>query len=334
MKNEYPVYSVMNAAASYNFFSDKQEKLSHPMRNLSMLRAIQAFEAVARKRNYADAALELNVTPAAIGQQVRALEAWLGAPLFNRLGSGANRLSLTDSARMALPAFTEGLDQLDAGLRQMRQRGRRSLVTVSASQAVVSRWLLPRLHLFTTMHPAIDVRLDVSDNLADIEHGEADLGIRCGAGRWDGLMATELMDEEVFPVASPTLLSGGNPSSVEDMAGFTLIHDLTLAQTTAFPSWSTWFARQGYHREHISEGFKINSAAAVIQAALAAQGVALARRRFVANELQTGQLVRLLPEISWPVPWRYFIVQPLHLALPEPVVQFRQWLLHEAEFGH
>ena len=109
---------------------------------------------------------------------------------------------------------------------------------------------------------------------------------------------------------------------------------LRLRQTTAFPSWSTWFARQGYHREHISEGFKINSAAAVIQAALAAQGVALARRRFVANELQTGQLVRLLPEISWPVPWRYFIVQPLHLALPEPVVQFRQWLLHEAEFGH
>lgn len=304
------------------------------MRNLAMLRAIQAFEAVARKENYADAALELNVTPAAIGQQVRALEAWIGKPLFMRLGSGTNRLSLTDSARVALPEFTEGLNRLDAGLRQLRQRGQRSLVTISASQAVVSRWLLPRLHLFTTKYPAIDVRLDVSDNLADIEHGEADLGIRCGAGRWEGLMATELMDEEVFPVSSPTLLSGGNPDSIEDMAGLTLIHDLTLAQTTAFPSWTTWFARQGYHKEHVSEGLKINSAAAVIQAALAVQGVALARRRFVVSELQTGQLVRLLPEISWPVPWHYFIVQPLHLPLPEPVAQFRQWLRHEAEIDH
>ena len=147
-------------------------------------------------------------------------------------------------------------------------------------------------------------------------------------------MATELMDEEVFPVASPTLLSGGNPDSIEDMAGLTLIHDLTLAQTTAFPSWTTWFARQGYHKEHVSEGLKINSAAAVIQAALAAQGVALARRRFVVSELQTGQLVRLLPEISWPVPWHYFIVQPLHLPLPEPVAQFRQWLRHEAEIDY
>lgn len=295
-----------------------------------MLRAIQAFEAVARKENYVDAALELNVTPAAIGQQVRALEAWLDVPLFLRLGSGTNRLSLTDNARAALPEFTEGLNRLDAGLRQLRQRGRRALVTVSASQAVVARWLLPRLHLFTTAHPDIDVRLDVSDSLSDIEHGEADLGIRCGAGRWEGLTATELMDEEVFPVASPALLRHGDLRSVEELAELTLIHDLTLAQTTVFPSWAAWFEQQGHRSDRVTEGLKINSAGAVIQAALASQGVALARHRFVTNELRTGQLVRLLPQISWPVPWRYFVVQPARLALSEPVAQFRQWLVAEA----
>ncbi|MDX6083883.1 LysR substrate-binding domain-containing protein [Xanthomonas campestris pv. incanae] len=295
-----------------------------------MLRAIQAFEAVARKENYADAALELNVTPAAIGQQVRALEAWLGAPLFLRLGNGSNRLSLTDNARAAVPEFTEGLNRLDVGLRQLRQRGSRALVTVSASQAVVARWLLPRLHLFTTAHPDIDVRLDVSDSLCDIERGEADLGIRCGAGRWEGLTATELMDEEVFPVASPALLCHGDPRSVEELAELTLIHDLTLAQTTVFPTWSAWFEHQGYRNDRATAGLKINSAAAVIQAALASQGVALARHRFVTNELRTGQLVRLLPQISWPVPWRYFVVQPVRQALPEPATQFRKWLVTEA----
>lgn len=105
-----------------------------------MLRALQAYEAAARHENYSGAAAELNVTPAAIGQQVRALEAWLGVTLFRRLASGSNRLVLTSAAAEALPELKLGFDHLDAGLRRLRQ-SHRQLVTVAVSQAFVARWL-------------------------------------------------------------------------------------------------------------------------------------------------------------------------------------------------
>jgi LysR family transcriptional regulator, glycine cleavage system transcriptional activator len=300
------------------------------MRNLAMLRAIQAFEAAARHQNYAAAATELNVTPAAIGQQVRALEAWVGSALFHRLSAGANRLVLSESALAALPDFVEGLDRLDAGLRRLRNERQASLITVSASQAFVARWLLPRLESFTSARPDIDVRLDVSDRLSDIEHGQADLAIRCGAGKWPGVTSTRLMDEEVFPVCSPALLADrAAPRTAKQLATMTLIHDLTLAPLKAFPSWTQWLHAQGAKPTNASRGLHINASAAVIQAALSGQGVALARRAFVANDLADGRLLRLLPHIRWPIAWAYHLVHTDTALRREPLRAFVAWLKDE-----
>ena len=297
-----------------------------------MLRAIQAFEAAARHENYVGAAAELSVTPAAIGQQVRALETWLGAPLFRRVASGANRLILTDAASAALPEFKLGLDHLDAGLRQVRQ-GQRPLVTVAVSQAFVARWLLPRLDRFSAACPGIEVRLDVSDRLADIEHGEADLGIRCGPGEWPELEVQRLMDEEMFPVCSPALLRGAvPPQDATALARLPLIHDLTMSHARVFPSWRQWLQQQGVRLPAIEElGLKINSSAAVVQAALNGQGVALARRAFVNDDIRAGHLVRLLPAVRWPIRWAYYVVASKTAAPREPARLFTAWLVREAE---
>jgi LysR family transcriptional regulator, glycine cleavage system transcriptional activator len=300
------------------------------MRKLAMLRAIQAFEAAARHQNYAAAATELSVTPAAIGQQVRALEAFVGSPLFHRRATGSNRLVLADGALAALPDFVEGLDRLDAGLRRLRKERLASLLTVSASQAFVARWLLPRLESFTLARPDIDVRLDVSDRLSDIEHGEADLAIRCGAGRWHGVKSVKLMDEEVLPVCSPALLAGKSPPrSAKQLAALTLIHDLTLAPLKAFPNWEQWLAAQGAQSAGQARGLHINASAAVIQAALQGQGVALARRAFVAGELAEGRLIRLLPTVNWPIAWGYYMVHADATSQREPLRAFMAWLTHE-----
>ena len=301
------------------------------MRKLSMLRAIQAFEAAARHENYAAAADELSVTPAAIGQQVRALEAWLGAPLFRRLASGANRLVPTEAAEAALPELKLGFDHLDAGLRRLRQR-QRPLVTIAVSQAFVARWLLPRLDRFAAAWPTVEVRLDVSDRLADIEHGEADLGIRCGAGQWPGLTVRHLMDEEVFPVCSPALLGATEATQdAQAIAHLPLIHDLTMPHAGVFPSWSEWLHKQGVRVPSSKHGLRINASAAVVQAAINGQGVALARRALVSDELQTGRLVRLMPQVRWPIPWAYYVVLPEEAAAREPVQIFVDWLAREAE---
>jgi len=123
-----------------------------------MLRGLQAFEAVARHGSYSGAAQELGVTSAAIGQQVRSLEAWTGTVLFQRLGSGSQRLVPTPTARSVLPQLESGLDQIALALSQLRRPSDHLVLT--ASQAFVSGWLLPRLDRLAASHPQLGVRLE------------------------------------------------------------------------------------------------------------------------------------------------------------------------------
>jgi LysR family transcriptional regulator, glycine cleavage system transcriptional activator len=322
-----PLSRLTGNIARHNIYTHGIEKLSLAMRKLQRLRAIQAFEAVARNESYVAAAVELNVTPAAIGQQVRALEQWVGVDLFKRIGVGPKRLVLTELGQLALPEFREGLDRLDAGLRRLLQKNTRVSITISASQAFVARWLLPRLDGFTSQYNEIDIKLDVTDRLVDIEHGDADIAIRCGAGNWPGIESIKLMDEEVFPVCSPNFLIGKRlPMKPAALADFTLIHDLMMKETKAFPYWQTWFKKFGMNDEKISHGLQINSSTAVIQAAIAGQGLALVRKTFVLNELSTGQLIRLVPEISWPVTWGYYLVFSRTAINQSTNVLFIDWI--------
>jgi LysR family transcriptional regulator, glycine cleavage system transcriptional activator len=304
-----------------------KENLSHlAMRHLNNLRAIQAFEATARNGSYVGAAAELHITPAAVGQQVRALESWLGVALFRRLDSGSQRLVLTDTAQAALPDFRDGLDLLHQGLRRLRDKRGRTAITVTASQAFVSKWLLPRLDAFTALQPDIDVRLDVSDRLVDVAHGEADVGVRCGPGRWPGLVAHHLMDEEVFPVCTPTVAATGAWQRVSELAKQTLIHDATMKTEGVFPTWQTWLRFAGVNGAWAERGLKINASAAVIQAVLNHQGIALARRVLVHDDLVSGRLVRLFPNIQWPIAWGYYVVHRAGALDQAPIDHFVRWL--------
>jgi LysR family glycine cleavage system transcriptional activator len=176
------------------------------MRSLTRLKSLQALEASARHGSFVGAAAELGVTPAAVGQLVRSLEEWVGYPLLKRKRSGNERLTPVSEARAALDEISAGLDQLEIGLTKLRGRRARKVVVVTASQVFAANWLMARLDIFSDEHPDIDVRLDVADQLTGVAYGEADVGIRCGLGSWQGLESTLLMDEEVIAVCSPKLL--------------------------------------------------------------------------------------------------------------------------------
>ncbi len=188
------------------------------MYGLAHLNALRAFEAAARNGSYIAAARELNVTPSAVGQQVRALEAWLGVRLFERSKAGTARLTPTTEAVAVLPDLKSGLERMSSVLQRLREGGGRDVLTVTATDAFMTKWLMPRIELFQAEHPGIDLRLDVSDRLADFSAGGPDVGIRYGEGPWSGLASTRLLDEEVFPVCSPALLSGAAaPRGPEDL---------------------------------------------------------------------------------------------------------------------
>ncbi|NEJ74293.1 LysR family transcriptional regulator [Rhizobium phaseoli] len=296
------------------------------MRDLTRLKSLQALEASARHGSFVGAAAELDVTPPAVGQLVRSLEDWVGYPLFRRRRSGAERLTPVDEAEDALNDIAEGLDRLETGLRKLRGRKARSVVVVTASQALVANWLLARLDDFSTNYPTIDVRLDVSDRVIDLAQGEADIGIRCGLGAWKGVKSTFLMSEEIIAVCHNRLLKADREVTAGWIVEQTLIHDGTPHPGGNFPTWAEWLAKSGANQVPAERGLKINSTAAVIQAAVAARGVALVRKALVAQELDSGRLVHLLPDVRWPVKWAYYIVAAPKALRRYEVAAFHDWL--------
>jgi LysR family glycine cleavage system transcriptional activator len=294
------------------------------------LNALRAFEASARHGSFSAAATKLHVTPAAVGQLVRSLEATLGTPLFHRGTHGPTRLVPTEAAERALPEIRAGFERLSAGVARLEEGSPIGVLTVTVSPAFATKWLLPRIERFQESSPEMDVRVDVSIEMLDFAARGVDVGVRYGAGRWPGLTAEKLLDEAVYPVCSPTLFGDGRRlRRPADLAGFKLIHDVSVDARSGFTTWSAWFEEVGA-KVDTKRGLRINNSAAVLQAAIEGQGVALARSIMVADDVAAGRLVRLFPEIEHASALAYYVVyQPEHAALPK-LVAFRDWLVREA----
>lgn len=301
------------------------------MRPPTHLNALRAFEASARHESFSAAAAELSVTPAAVGQLVRTLEDWLGTPLFLRGTSGRARLVLTETAEHALPDIRAGFDRLALGLERLKEESTRGVLTVTVSPAFAAKWLLPRIDRFQAAWPDTDVRLVTSLKPVDFVAQRIDVGVRYGLGSWPGLKADKLMDEEVYPVGSPELLRRSRRlRKPSDLAGETLLHDLSMDGHAGFPTWSQWLQKAGVANAATTRGMKINNSAAVLQAAIEGHGIALARSVMAHDDLATGRLVRLFPEISFASALAYYVVyRPECTGLPR-LAAFRDWLLEEA----
>lgn len=301
------------------------------MKSPAYLNALRAFEASARHQSFSAAAAELHVTPAAVGQLVRALEEWLGTPLFHRGTSGRVRLVPTEAAERALPDIRAGFDRLALGFERLKEGSASGVLTVAVSPAFAAKWLLPRIESFQIAWPDTDVRLDTNLKPVDFVAQRVDIGVRYGTGKWPGLTADKLMDEEVYPVCSPGLLrKHGRLRKPGDLARETLIHDLSMDSHTGFPTWDAWLQRAGVTNVSARRGMKINNSAAVLQAAIEDQGVALARSVMAHDDLATGRLVRLFPEVTFASPLAYYVVYRVESSSLPRLVAFRDWLLSEA----
>ena len=300
------------------------------MRAIAHLNALRAFEASARHQSFSLAAQELNVTPAAVGQLVRTLEDWLGSPLFVRSTSGRARLVTTEVAEQALPDIRAGLERLAVGLERLRSGSAGGVLTVTVSPAFAAKWLLPRIERFQAAWPETDLRLDTSLKPVDFVAQRIDVGVRYGRGQWPGLAAEKLMDEEVYPVCAPALLATATLQAPGDLRGQVLIHDQSVDTSTGFASWQAWLRHAGVQGVPTDRGLRINNSAAVLQAAIDGQGVALARSVMAHDDLAAGRLVRLFPQVRLDSALAYYVVyRPECIAQPK-VAAFRDWLLREA----
>lgn len=292
---------------------------------INHLNGLRAFEAAARHLSFSLAAKELNVTPAAIGQQVKLLEEWLGVSLFERRSSGASRLVLTNEALQGLPDITRGFDALSQGLNLLKPIEVNSILTVAVSPAFAAKWLLMRIDGFQTSHPEWDLRLDTNIRTVDYLAEGIDIGVRYGKGEWEGLEKSLLMTESVFPVCAPDLVEKGL-FGLDNLINFPLLHDLSLPKESGFPSWSSWAKQNNIHNINAEKGLKINNSASVIQAAISGQGVALGRSVLVQEDLDCGRLVKPFPDLKCHIELAYYIVWKSNGLESEKVRVFKEWL--------
>ena len=296
-------------------------------RRLTHLNGMRAFEAAARHMSFAKAAEELGVTPAAVSQQIKTLEAYLGIALFKRT---PRALFLTPAAEAILPQAREGFDLIAAALSRARSEKTRKHLAVSTTPSFAAKWLMPRLEGFIARNPGIEIRLDATTRLVDFEREDVDIAVRYGNGRWAGAIEAQLlMREEVFPVCSPSLVGGRKPlRAVADLRNHPLIHDDSLPGSDAFLGWVAWLEAMGAPGVDASHGLHVNASMFAIQAALEGKGIALARSALVADDVASGRLCRPFKE-ALPLRSAYYVVHRKRQAKDGNVAHFRRWLLAE-----
>ncbi|MCG8690113.1 MAG: transcriptional regulator GcvA [Minwuiales bacterium] len=290
-------------------------------RRLPALNALRAFEAAARHLSFTKAAEELNVTPAAISHQIKALEEWLGLPLFRRRN---REVILTEAGQIYYPGLREGLDRLAAATARVLASDEGGELRVTTMPSFAAKWLVPRLDRFRERHPDIDVLLSTTDQQVDFSVETVDIGIRFGGGNYPGLEVIRLMEDDVYPVCSPSLASGEKPlERPSDLKHHVLLHDDMEI------GWDVWLRAAGVKGVDTRRGPSFDDSGMLIQAAADGHGVALARSALAAADLAAGRLVKPF-DITLPTGWAYHIVYLPSAADRPKIKAFREWLLQEA----
>lgn len=281
------------------------------MIRLPPLPALVAFEAAARSGSFLAAAEELHLTPSAISHRIRALEDWLGLPLFER----HNRLvTLTTAGADYLAEVRAALRRLETASTRLRRVETRPL-RLSVAPAIGAKWLVGQLADYPQEDPRIDFVLSTSTSLAPLTAGEADVGLRYGDPPWPGLEAYELRRETVFPVCSPALAA--RLAQPADLDGQRLLRHPLLA-------WSPWFAAAGLVRPEPAEGALFEDSMMMLEAAAAGAGIALTVSLLAKPYLGAGTLVKPF-DIEVADKGFYAVVSPAAQTLPW-VRHFVRWL--------
>ena len=288
------------------------------IRRLPPLSALRPFEAAARLESFSRAAEELHLTHGAVSRQVRALEDHVGAALFTRHGK---RVALTVEGRVFAERVRNALQEIAQAAEALGDRRRDHRLTVSVLPSFASRWLMPRLIRFMDANPGIEVNVMASTTLANFAADEVDIAIRFGRGPWPPLACEEFLDDEYFPVASPKMNRGKLPKEPKDLLGVRIMREDR-------DYWKRWFEAAGVPLAQPLEGPSFNDSTYSLQAAARGEGVALARRSIVTEDLQRGTLKRLF-RTSVPSIETYWFVSPKALADTPKVKAFRDWVKSE-----
>ncbi len=283
---------------------------------LPPLASLRAFSAFAERRNVVEAGAALNVSHAAISQQLKALENHLSVSLVDRAGKS---LTLTADGEHLARALHLGFTTIEAAVRDLTRVSEDRPVHVSLTSSFAASWLMPRLPAFRATHPGIDLALDPTPELVELRPGGVDVAIRYGLGGWPGVQSEMLLKTPMVIVAAPDLLGGKTDWTPAELAKLPWLEEIGTTEAT------TWLEQHGAVPERGAGRIELPGNL-LLDGLRAGQGVTVTVRHFVEHDIQAGRIVELYAE---PYSGGYHVLTA-KTALRPAVKVFVGWLMRMA----
>ena len=295
------------------------------LERLPPIATLRAFEAVARHASFTRAAQELHITQSAVSHQVRSLEQYWALQLFHR---DTRLVKLTESGRVLVPVVRACFETLGETVRRLRKDTLGGPLRVSLLQSFAVKWLLPRLPLFRSAHPAVQVWLSTTSAAVNLAREDVDVAIRLGRDRPRGLHHTPLIEEAAFAVCSPLYLER-NPAlkAPKDLLDHPLIG---VISPLSGASWKDWFHVAGLPQGSWIAGVQVGDSGMAMQAAIDGLGIAIGYLELAEADLAAGRLIRPF-DLRVRHSFSYYLVYPAVRRNEPDLAAFRNWIQSEAE---
>jgi LysR family glycine cleavage system transcriptional activator len=293
------------------------------------LNALRALEVTLRQGSFRAAADELSVTTAAIGQQLRTLEDFLGRKLFLRTNTGAQP---TDHALSVQQKLTTSFSTIEDVINQLKIRQSQNRLAITLPSSFAENWFTDRLPDFYKLNSEIDLRLDASNRMVDLLTEDFDFAIRYSRPSPETYEEVILFGDYVLPVCTPDFANQHQLSrDLKSLEGVPLIH---LGERTPDPEWADWIKwgeAFGFELDSLRDGVHLTQFNSGIQTAIRGQGLVLCGVVEAYNSIREGLLVFPFgPELCYRTSYQYRLVSVHGRVLSKLQVQFQKWVADTA----
>jgi LysR family glycine cleavage system transcriptional activator len=290
-------------------------------RDLPNLDWLRVFASTAATESFALAAVELSVTPGAVSQRIKALEAYLGVELFQRYPQGVR---LTEAGKRYAQRVLPPLEQLTAATREITASGRTKSVRLTILPALAQLWLGPRIEDFHKAHANTTIEIWADPVVVDLRTSNFDIAIRYGQPPFPGCDYRALFFDELIPVAAPSLVEAAELDEHGLPVGMPLMLDTYWAN-----DFDDWLRHTGTPRPAnlITQTFSLYSM--VVEATLSGRGFMIGHTSVVSDLIEEGRL-QPLSDGRVAAGNQFYLLTKASSPLSEIAETFIDWIVSQA----
>lgn len=287
---------------------------------LPPLNSLRAFAAVAEHRGFSQAGRALNVSHAAVSQQVRALERRLGAGLVLREGRG---LALTPAGKRLARTLDTAFGEIARAIDALTGADAERPLQITCTPSFAASWLMPRIADFRQRHPEVELMINPTPAMIDPAPGGVDVALRYGSGDWPGLAVEPLFPTDIAVVASREMVGDRRIDDVSALLDFPWLQEAGTNEI------STWLTRNG-----VTLGRRVSithlPGHLALEATRRGEGISAAASAFIAEDVAAGRLVVLFQDIQ-PGAGYHIVTRPG--VMRAPLKAFVAWLRRQRPAG-